>query len=89
MAWELLLLFGYLTLICLKEIWVGLSSKIRVLSSGTLSKTTERKNLFRHIDRRDVLWTLLENGGRSERDKLHRRRSTKLTIPPSSDARPL
>ena len=27
--------------------------------------------------------------GRSERDKLDRRRSTKLTIPPSSDARPL
>jgi len=26
---------------------------------------------------------------RSERDKLDRRRSTKLTIPPSSDARPL
>ena len=27
-------------------------------------------------------------GGRSERDKLDRRRSTELTIPPSSDARP-
>ena len=27
--------------------------------------------------------------GRSEREKLDRRRSTKLTIPPSSDARPL
>ena len=30
-----------------------------------------------------------EKGGRSERDKLGRRRSTKSTIPPSSDARPL
>jgi len=28
-------------------------------------------------------------GGRSERDKLDRRRSTMLTIPPSFDARPL
>jgi len=27
--------------------------------------------------------------GRTERDKLDRRRSTKLTVPPSSDARPL
>jgi len=36
-----------------------------------------------------VLSTQLEKGGRSERDKLHRRRSTKLTIPPSSDAHPL
>jgi len=30
---------------------------------------------------------LLEKGGRSERDKLDRRRSTELTVPPSSDAR--
>ena len=36
--------------------------------------------LLQHIDRRDVL---------SERYKLDRRRSTKLTIPPSSDSRPL
>jgi len=32
---------------------------------------------------------LARHGGRSERDKLDRRRSTKLTMPPSSDARPL
>jgi len=31
----------------------------------------------------------LEKSGRSERDKLDHRRSTKLTIPSSSDARPL
>jgi len=31
----------------------------------------------------------LEKGGRSERDKLARRRSTKSIIPPSSDARAL
>ena len=31
----------------------------------------------------------MEKGGRSERDKLGRRRSTKLIVPPSSDARPL
>jgi len=36
-----------------------------------------------------VLSTYLEKGGRSERDKLDRRRSTKLTILPSSDSRPL
>ena len=33
--------------------------------------------------------TLLEKDGRSERDKLDRRRSAKLTVPSSSDARPL
>ena len=32
---------------------------------------------------------LARKGGRSERDKLGSRRSTKLIIPPSSDARPL
>jgi len=37
----------------------------------------------------NVLSTWLEKGGRSERDKLDRRRSTELTIPPNSDARPL
>ena len=36
----------------------------------------------------NVLSTSLEKGGPSERDKLGRRRSTKLTVPPSSDARP-
>ena len=42
-----------------------------------------------HIDRRNVLSTQLEKGGRSERDKLGRHRSTESIIPPSSDARPL
>jgi len=32
---------------------------------------------------------LARHGGHPERDKLDRRRSTKLTVPPSSDARPL
>jgi len=37
-----------------------------------------------------MLSTQQEKGRRrSERDKLDRRRSTKLTVPPSSDARPL
>ena len=36
-----------------------------------------------------MLSTYLQQGGRWERDKLGRRRSTKLRIPPSSDARPL
>jgi len=49
------------------------------------------KILIRYIDRRNALSTLLEKSGRSERDKLGRHRSTKLTVPfnSSSDARPL
>ena len=43
---------------------------------------------YKHIDRQSVLSTKLGKGGRSERDKLDRRRSTTLTIRPSSDARP-
>jgi len=66
------------------------SIKIRVLPSGTLSRTPDiQKILLRHTDRRNALLTLLEKGGRSEHDKLDRRRSTKLIIPPSSDSRPL
>ena len=45
--------------------------------------------LFQYIDRRNALSTSLDKGGRSERDKLDRRRYTKMTIPLSSDARPL
>ena len=63
-------------------------SKIRVLPSGTLSQTVDlEKNFLRYIDRRNVLSILLDE--RLECDKLDRRRLTKLTIPPSSDARPL
>ena len=65
--------------LCFREIQV--STKIGVLPPGTVSQ--------RHIDRRNVLSTWLEKGGSSERDKLDRRRSTKLIIPPSSDSRPL
>ena len=36
-----------------------------------------------------LLSTYLEKGGRSERDKLNRRQSAKLTVPPSSNAPPL
>ena len=39
---------------------------------------------LRHIDRRNVLSILAEEGERSERDKLDRRWPTKLTTPPSS-----
>jgi len=70
--------------LCSEEIRV--SSKTRVLPSGTLSQTLDFKKLLRYIDRRNVLSTSLEKGGRSERDKLDRRRST-LAIPPSSNAR--
>ena len=44
------------------------------------------KILPRHIDCRNVI-DLARHGGRSERDKRDLRRSAKLTIPPSSDAR--
>jgi len=36
-----------------------------------------------------MLSTQLDKGGCSERDKLDRRQSTVLTVPPSSDTRPL
>jgi len=48
-----------------------------------------RKISPRHIDCRNALSTQLENGGRSQRDKLDQRRSAKLTMPSSSDVRPL
>jgi len=67
-----------------KEIWV--SSKIWV-PLEIYPKLRTLKILLWHIDRRNVLPTSLNEGGRSERDKLDRRRSTKLTIPPSFDAR--
>ena len=54
-------------------------------NKGTLLQNfiqnSREKILLRRIDRRDVLWTLLDNGGRSERDKLHRCRSTNLRAP--------
>ena len=81
-------LFFHPSYTVLKENW-GFS-KNKALFSGNLSQTPElEKILLKYIDRRNVLSTELETGGRSERDKLDRRRPTKLTIPPSSDARPL
>ena len=44
------------------------------------------KILLQNVDRQSVLLTQC---GRSERDKLDRRQSAKLTVPPSSDSRPL
>jgi len=48
------------------------------------------KNLLQHMDRpwKRVIY-LARQGERSERDKLDRRPSAKLTVLPSSDARPL
>jgi len=55
--------------------------KIRALPSGTISETSEVENFATaYIDRRNMLSTQLEKGGRSERDKLDL---------PSSDARPI
>ena len=82
LAWELPT-STYLTL-CYKEIRV--SSKIRVLPSGTLLQTLDLK--FRHsISFVKTLSTKLNKSGRSKCDKLDRRRSTMLTIPASSDRR--
>jgi len=43
-------------------------------------KLQSEKILLRHIDRRNVLSTQLDEAGRSESDKLDCRRSTKLAI---------
>jgi len=63
--------------------------KIRV-SSGNLSQTPDLENFasaYRSSKR--VVDLARERWRRLGRDKLGRRRSTKLIIPPSSDARPL
>ena len=52
-----------------------------VLNSGLRPKYISP----RHVDRRNLFLVQLDNGGRSERDKLDRRRSTALTIPPPID----
>ena len=67
--------------LCCKKIYV--STKITALPSGTLSHTPDFKK-FCFLEP-----CLLEKGGRSERDKVDRRRSAKLTISQSSDSRPL
>jgi len=61
------------------------------LWSLELCSTFGHKISLRYIDFLNVyvLSTWLEKGGRSGRDKLDRRRSTKLTVPPSSDSQPL
>jgi len=82
LAWKLL------STLCFKEIHV--STKIRVLPSGTLSQTPDFENFaspYRSSKR--VVDYKLDKGERSERDKLDRCLSTKLIIPQSSDARPL
>jgi len=74
--------------LCYKKIQVP--SKIRVLPSGTLLQTLDLENFataYRSSKQRVI--NLARQGGRPERDKLVRRRSAKLTVPSSSDARPL
>ena len=65
-------------------------SKITVLPSGSLSQTPDLEN-FATAQRssKRVINLARERWRRPERDKLDRRRSTMLTISPSSDARPL
>jgi len=71
----------YLT-VYYKEILV--SPKIRALFSGTLSQNLDLENFASACQ---LSKRVIDLGGRSERDKLDSRRSTKLTIPPSSDSR--
>ena len=65
------------------------STKYRYCPVQLCPQLTTRKLSPRSVDHRSVLSTQLKKGGRSERHKLDRRRSAELTIPPSSDARPL
>jgi len=82
------LLSTYYTLCCM-EAQVGLYTKVRVLPSGTLSQSPDLENFVPTYRSWKRVVDLARHGGRSERDKLDRRRSTKLTVPPSSDARPV
>jgi len=59
-------------------------NKGRLLPSGTLSQTPDLENFASaHRSSKRVI-NLARQGGSSERDKLDRRRSTQLTIPPSA-----
>ena len=61
-----------------------LQNKVHLL--GTLSQTSDLEYFATaYLSSKSVI----NFGGRSERDKLGRRSSTQLTIPTSSDARPL
>jgi len=62
-----------------------ITPEIRVLPSETCPKLWNLK--FRHS--RSIVNLPRDKGGRSERDKLDRRLSAKLTVPLSSQARPL
>jgi len=74
--------------LCCKEIQVP--SVIRVLPSGTLLQTLDLgKIATAYRSSKRVINLARERWRCSERDKLDRRRSTKFTIPPSSDVRPL
>ena len=74
--------------LCCKEIQVP--SVIKVLPSGTLLQTLDLgKIATAYRSSKRVINLARERWRCSQRDKLDRRRSTKLTIPPSSDVRPL
>ena len=88
---ELVFLAGELpsTRPTLREKEIPFSPKIRALPSGILSHTLELENFATAYRSSKRVINLTQKGGRPERDKLGRRRSTKSIIPPSSDARPL
>ena len=71
--------------LCFQEIQVSTKVRIGLVPSGT----PDLENFATAYGSSNVLSISLEKDGRSERDKLDRRRSTKLIIPSSSDARPL
>ena len=70
-----------------KEIQV--STKIRVLTSGILSKTLDLENFSLAYRSSRCVIDLAREGWTLICDKLDRHRSTKSTVPPSSDSRPL
>jgi len=70
-----------------KEIQV--STKIRVLTSGILSKTPDLENFSLAYRSSRCVIDLAREGWTLICDKLDRHRSTKSTVPPSSDSRPL
>jgi len=72
-------LFDLYPIHCVEEIRVPL--KIAVIPSGNLPQTPDLEN--------SATISRLSKYGRSEGDKLRRRRSAELITPPSSDARPL
>jgi len=83
--------------LCSKEIQVSTGTYAAITrsdsddstSSRTLSQTPDLYNFASAYRSSKRVINLARQGGRSKHNKLDRRWSAKLTMPPSSDARPL